>query len=231
MACLAMLLISCVAAVGQIGDKVVKLYGNFGLMTDREVNRYGSIVQTEKRYDYQIGYPTFAIGFGSHDDNYQEFELSQLIINRSSDEIRTTVDGEDGELKAGTRTTAAQVALRYEHNMIIFLREESRLRYYAGISYNPYFSSSSFTPINTAFFPTSQRRIGLVLSFVPRLNYYITPKWFLDLNILVNVVDVYREKNKTDNPQVPASERVTKTTEFTFMPRYFQFRLGVGLRI
>ena len=218
-------------------NKIVKLYTNLSLTSTETSLSFDTTNLTstiEKNKETQIGYFTPSITFVLPNGNFQEFELSRLVINNTNSETIIINDspGKTIQTVSGQRTTNILIAFRYEYDIMFFKKkEEAKLRPYLGFGVNPYFSNSKYRPIVSNLFPINQNNFGVTLSIIPRLNYNLNEKWFVDFNIPINLADINWTFDKVDNPTLTEQQRTTTTIEYSTFPSKFLFRLGLGLRI
>ena len=133
---------------------------------------------------------------------------------------------------SGSLTTDIYIGFRYEYNIRFFKsREEAKLRPSLGFSINPYYSNLSYKPMISLSYPSSRHVFGANFSLIPRIHYYLNDKWFLDLNIPINLASLSWNINREENPTSTEQERNTSTIELSEFPGIFQFRIGVGLTL
>lgn len=229
-----------VALCGQVafgqdseGFHLLKLYTNFGLSVNKEVQDDGITVSTRKQSALKVGYPSPAISFGRVNGNFHEVELSELVLSRERDVTSGTssFSGQTFRWENGTTVSDIVIAMRYEYNVAFLQKPEARFGLYFGVAVRPYFSMFWFDPEGGA--PNSNRgnSIGGTFSVVPRLNYYISRKCFLDLNIPVSAFDLDRTWSKTANTPGWMEPTIVTSVTYKAFPRNFLVRLGVGVRI
>lgn len=124
------------------------------------------------------------------------------------------------------------VGFRYEYNIRFFRsKEEARLRPCLGFSVNPYYSYLRYSPMVSSSFPAKGHMVGANLFLIPRVQYIINKKWFIDLNIPLHLAGIEANIKRIENPTMPDHERGTSTIEFSEFPAIFQFRIGLGLNL
>ena len=218
-------------------SKTIKLYTNFSWSNTDMSLSYDTVNKTstiENSKETQIGYFTPSFSFSSLNGNFQEFELSRLLINKTQNQTIETVDstGQTINTLAGEKSTNIFIAFRYEYDIMLFKKKEgTKFQSFIGFSANPFYSNSSFTPIVSTLYPSTQNNFGVLLSVIPRLNYNLNEKWFIDLNIPINLVDANWMFRSEEDPTLTEEQRITTTVNFSTFPKKFLIRLGVGLRI
>jgi outer membrane protein W len=214
--------------------KTLKLYSNFGLTTsENSIFSEGLQVTTvTTNRDYDIGYMSPALAFVKQHGNFHEIELSRFKINNKYDE--TTLYEVNGATTtiSGQYITNILIALRYEYDIMFLKKKETlKLRPYLGFGVNPYFLNSIINPIVATNYPTRQNDFGASISIIPRLNYNITERWFLDLNIPINVTELAVSSQKTYNPLIREEDQRTTNINYEILPSNFLIRIGIGIKI
>lgn len=231
-------LCSVLTSIGQENPKtkMVKLYTNFSLTETTSNIGFDTLGRTSvvaKNQDIHMGYfsPAFAVALPN--GNFHEFEISNVLINNTKNETEFIVDS-NGTTISGSilRKNQNMIAVRYEYDFLFFKKKtEAKLKSYLGLSVNPYFSNTRYSSNITAAFPSSQNSLGALIAVIPRLNYNINERWFLDLNIPINIIDMNVVNNKTENPVLTAEQRSITTINFAQMPSQYLMRFGVGFRV
>ena len=236
--CIWMLLLCATSLLGQEGRKstALKLYTNFGITTTKETLSHNIFNMTsieENNTEIQIGHLSPSIALTLANGDFHEFELSRFIIGDKANEVYfVTFPGQSIYIISGERKTNVSIALRYEYDVVFFKNShEAKLCTYLGFAAQPYFSNSTFTPKILRAYSTSQSNFGAMISIVPRLNYDLNERWFIDFNIPINIVDMNWVVQQVDNPTLPENLRTATTFEPSAFPTKFLFRLGVGIRI
>lgn len=217
--------------------KTIKLYTNFGWANTEETLSFDTTNWTstiEQNQEIQMGHFSPSVSISLANGNFHEFELSRLLFNHTNSVTNLVIDstGKTVQTIAGQKTTNVLLGFRYAYDMMLFKKKEgTKIQSYLGFSANPYFSNSKYVPIVSASYPTNQNNIGVTLSIIPRLNYNLNDKWFLDFNIPINIIDVNWTFKSDQNPALIEQLQTTTTGEFSTFPRKFLFRFGVGFRL
>lgn len=228
-------LLSGLNVYGQEREKRIKLYSNFGWSTTEKTtsDTINMTTTLETNKDVQMGYFTPSIAFVTANGNFHELEFSRLKINSSSDKTSITYDNlGHTQTISGQKTTNILIALRYEYNFMFFKKkEEAKLRTYLGLAINPYFENSNTLPFLSNYFPTSETSLGTMLSIIPRINYNLGEKWFIDFNIPINISNIDITSTNKDNPAFLANQRTETSIDLTILPNTFLIRFGIGVKI
>jgi hypothetical protein len=217
--------------------KAVKLYTNFSWTSTEDrwsldsANSTSSLLENKET---QIDYFTPAFAIYSPNGNFQELEISRLQFNHSNNAVRIQTDstGQTSDIVIGQKITRIFIAFRYEYDILLFKQKtENKVQWYTGFSASPYFSNSKFSPIVSNLYPTNENKMGVTLSVIPRLHYNVNDRWFVDLNVPVNLFDFNVNVKNDSNPTLPDSQNKTTTLELETFPSQVLIRLGVGLRL
>lgn len=100
-----------------------------------------------------------------------------------------------------------------------------------GISAMPYYQQTAFTPVLATEYPAATSRGGVKAYVIPRINYAISSKLFVDLNIPICIADMYFERNSKTNPNLLPQDQKNSTGNFDGIPKLYSIRIGVGLNI
>ncbi len=214
----------------------LKMYSNFGWRTAELTVDYDTVLNKpikENFYETSLGYFSPAFAWASPRGNYHEIELSRLQFNQVDEQ--TYIDYDNGlnhQVISGEQRTNVFIALRYEFNyMIIKNKDDKRLKPSLGFAVRPYYHRSAFQPRISSLFATSQSNAGALFSIVPRINYDLSKKWFIDLNVPINLADLSIQSRTYDNPAIPVNQRTITTIVAETLPSQYLIRLGIGVRL
>lgn len=214
----------------------LKLYSNFGWRAAELTVGYDTVLNKpikEDLYETALGYFSPAFAWASPRGNYHEVELSGLQFNEVDEQ--TYIDHDNGlnhQVVSGEKRTSVFIALRYEFDyMIIKNKESNRLKPSLGFAVRPYYYRAAFVPRVSSLFASSQSSAGAIFSIVPRINYDLNKRWFIDLNVPINLLDVSAQTSMRDNPAIPVNQRTITTIVAEAVPSQYLIRLGIGVRL
>ena len=213
----------------------LKLYSNFGWSSETRTVGFDTttntpIVTTSKSND--LGYFTPAFAFATAKGNYHEIEFSKLQINKTSEVTLIDPNNQFPTVIEGERKTNFLIAFRYEYNLVLFKQKEGKkITPSLGFAARPFYSNSSFQPVLANQFSSGETAAGILLSIVPRLNYNIGEKWFLDLDIPLNLAQLSIKNSRLDNPALPVNQRSVTTLDANLFPSQYLIRFGLGLKL
>ncbi len=181
--------------------------------------------------DLQIFHPTVAFQWKTKKNNFQEIEISYLMLGKKSTFTELNEDPILGQqVLNGSNLIATHISAQYEFILNFNKLKGKKFLPAIGFAVNPYFKQHSYTPKIATSFPESEITIGTKVFITPRLNYHINSKFFIDVNIPFCVIDTYFLSEKTGIPILPISERNVKSFNFQQFPFFVNGRIGVGYK-
>ena len=100
-----------------------------------------------------------------------------------------------------------------------------------GFAASPYFKLTHYSPVLANAYPTTESFFGARFFVTPRLTYYLSSKFFIDINIPLCVLSTYFLTDRADNPALPVNERRAYTFSFETFPSILNARIGIGIKI
>lgn len=236
---IAAFILSGLSSTGQESPKTksIKLYSNYSWIstqTNIGFDTTGRVSTIARNLDVQLGYLTPALAFTSANGNFQEIELSKIVIGNTRNEVLNIVDSTgQSSLASSLRTRNNMIAFRYEYDLLLFKKKkaDSKLKSYLGLSVNPYFSNTKYSSSIASMFTTSQQSFGALVAFIPRINYNVNERLFVDVNLPINLMDMNVTTERAENPAIPVPQRSISTLNFSQLPDQFLVRFGVGFRV
>jgi len=161
--------------------------------TDTDSNLY--LISTTT---IQILHPTIGYQWKSKNNNFHEIELTNFNIGKSStmteivgDSINSAGPGYVGIPIAGDHIIKSHIVLKYEYIMTFRKMKEKKLVPSFGFAVSPYYKQTNYNPVLSNEYPAVERFFGARFFVTPRMTYYFSPKFFIDLNIPISVIDTY----------------------------------------
>ena len=133
------------------------------------------------------------------------------------------------EIYDGEATNSFNLAFRYEYNILITGSENNKIRTYLGFAASPYFKSINIEPLITTIWPKHFSSFGLDLGLVPRINYQVHDRVFLDISVPVNFARAGYQNMREKNPALPFDLQTTKIEDIRFLQGDSLIRLGAGI--
>jgi len=182
---------------------------------------------------FQLLHPTIAFQWKTKKkENFHEIELSSFSFRRTNTMDEKITDSTNiSQIISGSEETNCSIAARYEYIFTFFKTKDRKFLPSLGLGINSYFLQSSTRPKTADLFPVSDRIIGSKVFLTPRINYFISPKLFLDFNIPLCILDLNLQTSKKENPILPLDQRSVSTFRFQQFPTVFSARIGLGIKL
>jgi hypothetical protein len=92
---------------------------------------------------------------------------------------------------------------------------------------NPNYIPIEYTPnIETTFY-SSTKLNGFALNLIPRINYKISRRFIIDLNVPLKIYGLRAEKNQFSNPAIPIRQQTTNDLDHIFFESAYTIRIGL----
>jgi len=191
------------------------------------VNSYEIIDKTLK-----ILHPTVAFQWKTKKNNLHEIELTNFSLDKveTGKENKSDTSGINGSI-SGAEIITTSVSMRYE--FILNFKEFGRNKLVPSLGFagNPYFRQIIDNPKVSDSYRTSENYIGARAFVIPRLSYYFSSKFFIDLNIPICFFDLYFQSERDQDPTLTLEKQTVNTVNFDAFPPFFSGRIGVGLNL
>lgn len=180
----------------------------------------------------QILHPTIAYQCKTKKNNFREFELTGFSVanNMTSTEFKND-SGNVNVLLAGSTLLSSYISMRYEYIVNFNKNKDKKLVPSIGFGINPYFRSLKNAPKVSTMFQTRESYCVFKSFICPRITYYFSPKFFLDVNAPLNILDFAVVTTKDSNPAIPVNQRKITTLDFNMFHNMAILRIGIGLKI
>ncbi len=156
----------------------------------------------------------------------QEIEVIIPEISKSIYNVKLPLDYsfQDDGARVGTIST---FSIRYELSKILF-NPSKKFRFNLGLGINPYFTETKYEPEVSNAYYSNAKLFGVSFNIIPRINYNITDRILIDLNIPFKLYDLQNQETHVNNPSLPIRQQTS--TEFTdiFFEDAYTIRLGVS---
>jgi hypothetical protein len=178
--------------------------------------------------NYKLLNPNFAIQYKSENGNSHEFEFTDLILNIH--QFKET-DSSYTNIVDGTEKIDYAISFRYEYSPNRSINLNKNLKLNVGYGIQPYFTKTSIKPYVSLYFPESEQFIGCAFFIAPRLTYMINKKFNFDINIPLNLLDVYYCTIEINNPLFSNNQSKMTSINFDGLPVQFNLRMGLTYKI
>lgn len=186
---------------------------------------------TQSSKSLQILHPTIAFQWTTGKKNNHELELTNFSLGSLETKTEITDTTNNTNKTTDNDITSTSISVRYEYIINFSKNADKKIVPAIGFAANPYFTKINSEPKATHQFPYSEIFIGTKLFVVPRLSFFITSRFFLDLNIPICVSDIYYSSYTNENPALEKEEQTTSAINVDIFPMLFSGRIGVGIKL
>ena len=222
----------------ELTEKVtLKLYTNFDCSPKYIYHDTNTANGTTLReYEKEINGFNFspAIVLNSKKGNSSEIEISRFRYSNKYAKEYSVIDstGAVENTLSGSYNKQFELFLRYEYKLHLFKKKDwETIKPILGFSASPFFQWKKSEPLLSNEYTSSNTSVGLYLSIVPRVEYVINERWYLDLNIPIALVTTHYARIRHNSPNLPIDERVETIFDFYNCPVSFAIRFGIGVKI
>lgn len=217
----AFFILSAAAASGQKSFGV-KIYQNTDIF---DITYHEGGINTTTVNKTNFNRISLALNLKTKSSLIHELELFIPEISRSLDNIQYPMDYDlrKGDTFEGEVTS---YSIRYEISKRL-TDETKRFGFNLGAGINPYYLYLQYFPnVETTFYASSEL-YGFAMNIIPRLEYKISNRFHLDLNIPFKVYDLRGEKVRILNPSIPIRQQTSKEGDQIFFESAYTIRLGL----
>jgi hypothetical protein len=217
--------------------RALKLYSTFSssFASTRISSDTMNGVYVNERMNYSsFGRITPAFTIQTKNGNWHEFEISRFEISKRETESTQYDDSTNTtiQLVGGNVNRLVNIRLKYEINNVLLKNlKESKFKPMLGFLLEPYYGRSKNIPKTSLSFLNTYAEIGASLGFVPRVTYNFTHKWFVDINVPINVIETTYSRTKIENPSFTAEQQSSSLIDIVVFPSGGSIRFGVGFII
>ncbi len=170
-----------------------------------------SFVISKPRISHEIGISRFRI---KHDDIYTE---------------ESTNSGGSVIPASGYKRTDFDLNIRYEYAFRLIKIKKHQLSIAA--STEPYIGLAKSLPYTSDRFPVRFSALGNRLFMIPRAIFSLSDRLFLDINVPIEMMHLYRNITYTEDPSKTEEQRRFGSTVADFFDSPFRFRVGFGFNL
>lgn len=199
-----------------------KVYSNF----EYTLSDFVDIVEY-KSFQFDIT-PSFVI---SKPKVSHEIGISKLHIGHDSSYKKEETLPDGSVIAAeGAKQSHFHLNIRYEYGLnLIKINKKHQLS--IATSVEPYIWFDKSIPRTSENFPNRLTTVGSKFHLTPRATFSLSERLFLDVNMPIEIMDVYRLSNYTENPILTEEQRRYSDTRSDFFDSVFQFRIGLGFNL
>jgi hypothetical protein len=176
--------------------------------------------------------PSIAFQWHAKNNNFHELELTKLQLGKEIYNTKLVNDSTNATISTGGgELVTTSIALRYEYIFHFIKTRQIKLVPSLGLGGNPYFRQTTYQQIVSNDFKSTYSKTGFKAFVTPRVNYFITNKFFLDVNMPICIFDAVATSDYVGNPVLPLANRTKNSFEFGPFPKYISARIGLGIKI
>ncbi len=221
----------------EIPVRALKLYSTFSsdfASTRISSDTINGVYVNERMNFSSFGRITPAFTVQTKSGNWHEFEISRFEISKRETESTQYDDSTHTaiQLVGGNVNRLVNIRLRYEmNNTLLKNLAESKFKPMLGFLFEPFYGRSKNMPKESQSFPNTYTEIGAIIGFVPRVTYNFNPKWFVDINVPINVIQTTYSRTKVENPSFSAEQQSSSLLDMHVFPPGGAVRFGLGFQI
>ena len=175
----------------------------------------------------QLNFNRFSLAVDFHTKNSFLHEVEFFIpeITKSLDDLQYPMNYEfrKGDTFDGQGTS---YSLRYELSKRL-TNESNKFGFSLGAGINPYYVHLEYIPNVETTYYWSTRLYGFAVNLIPGINYKISKRFSVDLNVPLKIYDLRGEENKVHNPAIPIRQQETNDFDQIFFESAYTIRLGL----
>lgn len=202
-------------------EKTLKAFSNF-LYTHNESST-GLSESSESSLSFS---PGLSLSISHKQKNFHEIGIMNISYDRNKEKT-----GDDTQITSGAIEKDLLIRFRYDYNFSLSRSPGSKWKVFLGPSFSPYYARNVFEPfISTQFYKVNWA-IGSHIALLARSIVELSPKILLDINVPVNLATLEFQYTRESNPNLPVSRQRLNELSLEGLPSYFEFRVGLGVRI
>lgn len=202
-------------------EKTLKAFSNF-LYTHNQSST-GLSESSESSLSFS---PGLSLSIPHKQNNFHEIGIMNISYDRNKEKT-----GDDTQITSGAIEKDLLIRFRYDYNFSLSGSPGSKWKVFLGPSFSPYYARNVFEPfISTQFYKVNWA-IGSHIALLARSIVELSPKILLDINVPVNLATLEFQYTRESNPNLPVSRQRVNELSLEGLPSYFEFRVGLGVRI
>ncbi len=203
----------------------VKVYQNTDYF---DVSYYNSQTNSSRNSN-ELNFSRISLAFAINTRKNFVHEIEIIIpeLSKSIYNVKLPLDYsfQDDGPRVGTIST---YSFRYELSKVLS-NPSKKFRFNLGLAINPYFTDTEYEPENSiAYYKSNTKLFGVSFNIVPRINYNITDRILIDLNIPFKLYDLQNKETRINNPALPIRQQTSSEFTNVFFEDVYTIRLGVS---
>ncbi len=180
-------------------------------------------------YAYDFGGLSIAVekNIGKHFRREMEWLPVRLKFT-DSETKQTRIDENIPTITNGSTTFLIESAIRYQINYYPLAHRNGKLNPYIGLSSRLNGIRYVIEP-KVSSFKTANSIVGLSFQLIPGLEWKLNEKMYLVFDLPLTWYDLNYHWQRVDNPAVPLEQQRIKYSQYEFLPKGVDFRIGLKL--
>jgi len=212
--------------------KVLKIYNLSSYSQGRFVDSDSFSTNINNINSFQILHPTVAFAWKTKNSNYHEIELVDAIVNgfKNKSTFFATANPGNSAVSGGV-AKSTYIRLRYEFIYEFMKDAKSDVTASVGLALQPNFIYFKTKPFSTKNFPSTNSGIELYGFVIPRINFKIDERSFVNINVPIALFDINYFKSTVRNPSVSIRSQSVADWHYTILPQNYYVRIGYAYLI
>lgn len=203
-----------------------KLYSQIVINKEEMPSVYSSLTLRNRQFHFLS--PAFAVYLSK--GNFHELSIADFHISKTSGDYVIHPSHPYPYMYNDFKKSIQSFSLSYEYNFTWVKDNESKFQPFIGLSLDPSFYRSKYIPLVPHEYVQVHSTQKSVFSLIPRINYELNEKWLLDFNFKGELASISRNTSRNENPGIPIRMRKVSSTDLTYFPSNYVFRLGACYR-
>lgn len=214
-------------------NSAIKIYNESSIQESFKIEnlQYTSSQFRRTKTTSTFFHPTFAIQLRNRKKNFHEIELNRWSINREKTIDKQYQPNGQYVVLDQVRINNTNISLKYEFIIQFCKNRNTRIVPSLGFAINPFYSKERLNPLTSIIFEQSFAEAGFRTFVVPRLSYYFSKKFFLDLNVPLCFTNISYRREIFENPALPIWQQKSGLIQFEVSPKFMSARLGLGMKL
>lgn len=208
----------------------IKFYNvsSYAVRNTETIDFNNNVTTLHRLKSLQILKPSIGFQWKTEKRRLNELALNDYYLVRR-ESITEVLNPQQTIVASGGIHREFRLALGYEHSRPLLKVKDKKWDPYFGFAINTALRTSRFAPFVNNIFPSNNQRLETFVAFVPKVQYNVSKKVFLDINIPVNMMRVSLQRDKSFD--LIANNYLRYNSEVTILPTIYSLKIGLGLNI
>lgn len=181
---------------------------------------------------FTLLHPTVAVQWKNKKGKNREIELTTLSFKHEDQYMKYSSDSMSVvAITSGNKVSTASIGLRYECTFLQTTPKSSKTLFSFAYAVNPFVKIIHTVPYTSSSYPTSNTSLGLNAFLVPRMNYNLSSKLFVDFNLPINLFSTYMLHSRNSDPSIQVADQSNSSFNFDALSNVLSARIGLGIKL